>query len=290
MHMHKFHSEQALASGQTLLENTTILQAEGADAATFLQGQLSQDITKLKDKSACFAGLSNPKGRLIASLYVYKKSENIFWLVLATSMLPETQKQLTKYVMRSKVKFTHPEGLHLYGLWNQSLESLSKFKDSFKLAEHATLLIGICDTEIRTSNDSESEWTLQKILNVIPEVNPETQEHFVAQMLNMDVLNGISFNKGCYTGQEIIARMQHLGRIKRRTLLMNSQNELLPGEKLKFKDSSFGEVVNCISHKESFYALAVVQLDKLKQFEAEALLQDCGVVFYDLPYKLEQVI
>ena len=288
MQMHKIHSDQTQTSGQSLLKNSTILQAEGADAATFLQGQFSQDVNKLSDKTACFAGLSNPKGRLIVTVYIYKKTDNIFWLVIPTSMLSETQKQLTKYVMRSKVKFSLAEDLYLYGLWNKSQENLSKFEDTFKLAEHAKLSIGISKNKIMSESDDEAAWSLQKILNVIPEVNPQTQEHFVAQMLNMDVLNGISFNKGCYTGQEIIARMQHLGRIKRRTVLIKSLNKLVPGEKIKYKDSSFGEVINCFSNEEEHYSLAVVQMDKVKEFESNKLLNDYGFVIYGTPYNLEQ--
>ena len=290
MQMHKFHSDLLLTSGQALLKNSTILQAEGADAASFLQGQFSQDLMKLSDKKACFAGLSNPKGRLIVNAFIYKKADNIFWIVLPTSMLPETLKQLTKYVMRSKVKFSQTDNLHLYGLWNQNQESTTLFNDNFKLAEHANISIGITDKKIDSDLEDESLWSLQKILNVIPEVGPETQEHFVAQMLNMDVLNGISFNKGCYTGQEIIARMQHLGRIKRRTILVSSQNALSPGEKIKYKESPFGEIINCVAHLEKFFCLAAVQLDKFKEFKSSALLEDSGLIIYEPPYNLEQEV
>ncbi len=290
MQMHKFHSDLLVTSGQALLKNSTILQAEGADAASFLQGQFSQDLMKLSDKKACFAGLSNPKGRLIVNAFIYKKADDIFWIVLATSMLPETLKQLTKYVMRSKVKFSQVDNLLLYGLWNQHQESTTLFNDNFKLAEHANISIGITDKKIDSDLEDESLWSLQKILNVIPEVGPETQEHFVAQMLNMDVLNGISFNKGCYTGQEIIARMQHLGRIKRRTILVSSQNALSPGEKITYKESPFGEIINCIAHQEKFFCLAVVQLDKFKEFESSTLLEESGLIIYEPPYNLEQEV
>ncbi len=288
MHMHNFHSDLLESSGQALLKNSTILQAEGADAATFLQGQFSQNIINLADKSACFAGLSNPKGRLIVSAYIYKKSKDLFWLVIPSSMLDESLKHLSKYVMRSKVKFSHAQEIYLYGLWNSTTENQSVFEDQFNLAKHANLSIGFSDKTLNIDLDDEAHWTLLKILNVIPEVNPQTQEHFVAQMLNMDVLEGISFNKGCYTGQEIIARMQHLGRIKRRTLLIKSQTELSPGEKISLKETSLGEVINYIKFQENFFCLAVIQLDKLKKIVLAKEFEDTGLTIYNPPYALEQ--
>lgn len=288
--MLKFQSALLQTSGRAQLKNSAVLQAEGADAATFLQGQFSQDIARLQTKESCFAGLSNPKGRLIANCYVYKISDDCYFIILPSAMLPEVQKQLTKYVMRSKVKFSQREDLYLYGLWNKELENLQEFENYFKLTKHANLYIGISGKEIISALENETAWELQLLLNVIPEVSPQTQERFVAQMLNMDVLNGISFNKGCYTGQEVIARMQHLGRVKRRTLLLESQQELLPGEKIKYENTSIGEVLNCIPYKGIFYSLAVMQLDKLKHYNADDLLKNSRLTVYITPYKLEQII
>ena len=287
MQMHEIHSEQRQTAGQALLKNSAILQAEGADAATFLQGQFSQDIIKLQNKEACFAGLSNPKGRLIASAYIYKKSAECFYIVIPNPMLAEVQKQLSKYVMRSKVKFSQQDALKLYGIWNTELNN---FDDYFRLSEHANLYIGITKNKVTTDLKDETSWTLQKILHVIPEVNPETQEHFVAQMLNMDLLNGISFNKGCYTGQEIIARMQHLGRIKRRTLLLETDKLYSASEKITHAEKTIGEVVNCIKIEEQAFALAVIQIDKLSDIDNETLYKKSGFKVFEPAYALEQSV
>jgi len=290
MLMHKFHSNKEPSFGLSLLTKYTILQAEGADAAAFLQGQFSQDVLKLEDQGACFAGLSNPKGRLIANTYIYKNSSELYLLVLPNAMLAEVQKQLSKYVMRSKVKFSQRTDLNLYGLWNAENDHLKDFKHTLKLAEHANLYFAICENEIQANLQTEQEWAFNRILNAIPEVNPETQEHFVAQMLNMDVLNGISFQKGCYTGQEVIARMQHLGRIKRRTLLLETNKNYLPGEKIQHADKTIGEVVDSIEFDTQKFILAVIQLDKLRDINNEDLYQKSGFKIFKPAYELEQTV
>ena len=111
----------------------------------------------------------------------------------------------------------------------------------------------------------ESEWHFEKIQQGIPDISPETQEHFVAQMLNLDRLNGISFDKGCYTGQEIIARMQHLGRIKRRMLLLTISEAHKPGDKIQLGEKNIGEIVNVSNLGSLHLALAVMQMDQLNK-------------------------
>jgi len=288
--MHKFHSQLLQDSGLALLSNSSILQAEGADAATFLQGQLSQNISKLEQHGSCFAGLSNPKGRLIASTYVYKLSDNVFYLVLPTAVISNVQQQLSKYVMRSKVSFTQIDNLQIFGLWNPKREQLTEFEHNFKLAEHCELYFAISEHTTASVLQTEDAWALQTIINVIPEVNLNIQEKFVAQMLNLDLLNGINFHKGCYTGQEVIARMQHLGRIKRRTLLLESNDQFKPGEKITVNNTTIGEVINTIPTSDTFYSLAVMQLDKIKQLDANALFENTGLTIFSAPYTLEQEV
>lgn len=261
--MHNNSTNNLPGPGLTYLENDAVLKVSGADAMSFLQGQLSQDLQNIEIGAAKLAGLSNPKGRLIATLYIYREKENSFYLILPNGLLKTVKTHLQKYIMRSKVNIEEAQELNLYGSWgesaNESIESLA----SFQLAKHCDLTIHVSDKKSDNEFSEVDEWNKQKILKGIPDVRTETSEHFVAQMLNLDLLDAISFSKGCYTGQEIIARMQHLGRIKRRVLTLKLDNGIALGEKLVIADQTLGEVVNIVKLENKYLALVCVQLDKL---------------------------
>jgi len=250
------------------LTQTAILEVSGADALIFLQGQLSQDIASIEIKQAALASLSNHKGRLLAVMHVYKIATDQYYLCLPITVIDDVQQHLQKYVFRSKVSSSKLDDLLLYGIWDLSENN---FTQSFSLAKHCDLKIVISETALEQNNlVDEQLWNQQKILQAIPDVFAQTSEKFVAQMLNLDLLNGVSFNKGCYTGQEIIARSQHLGRIKRRMLLLETEQLLEIGASVSLDERNIGKIVNSCVHEERKLALAVMQLDYLPDDSTQA--------------------
>lgn len=269
--------------GPILLEQESVLEVAGADAMTFLQGQLSQDIALISSGAASIAGLSNPKGRLIAVTHVYHASEGVYWLILPSTMIDSVFTNLTKYIFRSKVELKKRNDLYLYGHLNSD-DILSK--NVFKFSNFSDLVISIEKELITNSNNlHKTIWIENKIRNGIPDIYPVTSEHFVAQMLNLDLLNGISFSKGCYTGQEIIARMQHLGRIKRRMLLLESENDLEPGASVQIATQNIGEVVNVVKANGKQLLLAVIKLDAWSKIDSA--IRQSQYRQLELPYKVQ---
>ncbi len=157
-----------------------VIAFRGPDAAKFLQGQLSADIEKLAPGGRTHAGLHNPQGRVIAVLAVTRPSPEEFLAVLPRELVPAVMARLGKYVLRAKVRIA--DGTDVFAA----------------LAE------------------SGAERELADIRAGLPQVYAATSESFVAQMLNLDLLGAIAFDKGCYTGQEVIARAHYRGRVKRR--------------------------------------------------------------------------
>ena len=157
-----------------------VIALRGADAAKFLQGQLSAEIEKLPAGAGTLAGLHNPQGRVVALLNIRRATPEEFRAVLPRDLVSAVMARLGKYVLRSKVRIVDATG------------------------EPAALPEPVADQE------------LVEIRAGLPQVYAATSETFVAQMLNLDLLGAIAFDKGCYTGQEVIARAHYRGKVKRR--------------------------------------------------------------------------
>ena len=217
----------------------------GEDATTFLQGQLTCNIHDITDLKASIAAFCNPKGRVISVLLVIKIQAG-FLLLLPGSLLDKVLKKLQMYVLRSKVQLID-QGNHkiIKGLYSPTdFSPCALPNDNFACSrtehficikwpsETARYLL-IADSEQAIDLEQPSyrqgsvdEWRYQDISAGIPWFEIEQTEHFIPQMLNIDHLGGISFNKGCYTGQEIIARTHFLGQAKRRLYLGEAQCRL----------------------------------------------------------------
>jgi tRNA-modifying protein YgfZ len=223
-----------------------VLRVSGADASRFLQGQLSQDLTRLPAADSLLAGLHSPQGRVIAVLRLGLQGEAIL-LILPRELAATVSAHLSRYVLRAKVR----------------IEDVS---------EHATVY-GIATPEGRrlqvVAGDAppppgtplgESQWHLADIAAGLPQVYAATSGHFVAQMLNMDRLDGIAFTKGCYTGQEIIARAHYLGRVKRRMqrYLLTAGPAPRPGGTLRLAGGEEVQVVDSAGREDGTVELLAV--------------------------------
>ena len=193
-----------------------VLAFRGIDAAKFLQGQLSANVEKLSTGASTLAGLHNPQGRVIALLAVVRTSADEFFAVLPRELAPEVALRLRKFVLRSKVSIEElPDAYCVVGSHDASPRP-----DTASAAWGSRRLLltpgDRLDKAVVTDPAALAHWRLTDMVEGLPQVYTATSEAFVAQMLNLDLLGAIAFDKGCYTGQEVIARAHYRGRVKRR--------------------------------------------------------------------------
>ena len=250
-----------------------VLEVSGGDAATFLQGQLTNDIYQVTNQHAIYSGFCNPKGRLIGFFIIIKFNES-FLLILPKSISESIHKKLSMYILRSKVKLTmQNEAIQIYGLLDKNMnsnnEALPKNNlDVLNLNEYHMIklqgvgrfmLVGIkdaCQTLIHENpellvNQDINLWKQEEILSGSPNIYPATQEAFIPQSLNLDLMDAVNFKKGCYTGQEIVARTHYLGKPKRRMFIAKAQAALNSsiGNPIDFNGQAIGHIVDLVIHE-----------------------------------------
>lgn len=187
--------------GLLRLDHLAVIEFSGADAAEFLNGQFSNDVTVLAPGGQQLTSYNTPKGRVLALLTLARDEDR--WLaVLPTELASAIVERLRKYVLRSKVTLRLATECAAFG----------------STVDPARVAIRPAASEAARGSVASDAWKRAQIAAGRPQVYASTSELFVAQMLNLDLIDAISFRKGCYTGQEIIARTQNLGRIKRRLL------------------------------------------------------------------------
>lgn len=237
----------ALAGGFVAAVTTQgLIAVTGEDAATFLHSQLTNDVSHLGLADARLAGYCTPKGRLQATFLMWRSAESVF-LQLPLALQASLQKRLSMFVMRAKAKLsdaTAPtigfggagaqavlEGMFgalpaaPYGKLDHALGTLIRLPDAFghpryqwvTTEEQALAAWPVLAGKLLPVGDAA--WQLSQIHAGVPDITVGTQEQFVPQMINYELLGGVNFKKGCYPGQEIVARSQYLGKLKRRTTL-----------------------------------------------------------------------
>ena len=263
------------------LAHLGILRFTGPDALSFLQGQVSSDTRRLADNVSLLSSYSSPQGRVLALIYLLPHSSGIA-AILPREILQPTLERMRKFVLRAKVKIEDAgDSLQIAGVHGeQALRSLGLPvpESPNGYVEHHGIGVARVHHDANrfwvigaaaklagagaAAAGSSDAWRLADIRAGLPQVYAATSEAFVAQMLNLDLLDGISFTKGCYTGQEIIARTQHLGRIKRRLFRL-----LLPagiytvGQALCLSDGRQGRLTDVIDSGGGVEALAVLPID-----------------------------
>jgi folate-binding protein YgfZ len=277
------------------LPHLGVLRFGGPDAAGFLQGQVSNDTRRLSGGSPLLAAYSTPQGRVVAVLHLLPHSSGVLALLPREIVLP-TLERLRRYVLRAKVHIEDAsEQVAVVGRHGTDAFAFGELpipdaaqgyaeRDGIgvarvgpdpnrywvignrrDLAHHGIGADG--DAGAGAARDEparrvEQDWRLADIRSGLPQVYAATREVFVAQMLNLDLVDGISFTKGCFTGQEIIARTQHLGRIKRRLFRLRlPAGTWAIGQTIQLRDGRGGrltEVARCGSGAE---ALAVLNVE-----------------------------
>lgn len=268
----------------SLLDHDRILGVSGPDATRFLQGQLTCDVESLAAGTSTLGARCNPKGRMLSSFRVLKLDDDNYLLAMARDLLDAQQTDLAKYAVFFKVELSDASDQWLrLGLWGaHAAQALTAASLSEQLTDSGiALTVGESTLELWLPHNnanplitaltqhaqptSNHAWTLQQIRAGIGHVQLETRESFIPQMLNLDLIGGVSFTKGCYTGQEIVARMHYLGKLKRRMyrLTWASDNLPLPGTVIvdSATDKALGHVVVAAQAGQHIELLAVLQSD-----------------------------
>ena len=229
-----------------------LLAVTGADARAFLHAQLTNDIASLPSDRAALAGWCTAKGRLLASMLVIPSPQG-FLLQLARDLAPAIAKRLSMYVLRSKVKIADESDAWVqYGVWDAALkvDGVAWHSDvvTVRVDEGRFLRIGPADQFSPAPTKTEDAWTLEEIRAERPLISAAIQDKFVPQMVNFEALGALNFQKGCYPGQEIVARAQYRGEVKRRMVRVQvpSGTELKPGQEFNggvVVDSAAGEAL-----------------------------------------------
>lgn len=284
---------------QTILTDLSykgLIRVSGADAVAFLQGQLSTDIEALDHSSTQISSWNTAKGRVVSLIRLFRRDDDIY-LALPGGLKAKVLKGLSMYMLRSKVTLTDASGefgcLGLIGdealallaqagipvpsrpnaaTHTKALQVLRLFGELPRYALYGPedMLGNLKKSwEPTTLLGTEDEWALQRILTGEPTVHPETSEHFVAQMLDLDKLGGIDFKKGCYIGQEVIARAHYRGAVKRHMLRAECRTaaRLKPGMDIhaKGQDAPVAEIADARLDTGGVWQMLIVVQDDFRQ-------------------------
>jgi folate-binding protein YgfZ len=268
-------SARTAAEWTPLLENQ-IISVAGKDAESFLNSLLSCDVTQLKTNSALQTGLCNPKGRLIAAPFLTKDTE-AYRLILPKDISEECVKTLQKYKLRSKVDIelagncaivgiTHNHEGRLINFEHTLLSAVINERRSFIYGE-AERIIGLIEKSQEVRPVSNQEWILNEIRDYHAHISKPLQELFIPQAIHLERNDGISFTKGCYPGQEIVARTKYLGTIKRQLYQFSREKPSIAGELITNIDGqNVGVVVsNAKNETDGYVGLAVMIRDQIKE-------------------------
>ncbi len=303
------------------LSHFSTLVIAGDDAQKFMQGQFTNDVKQIDESSSQLSAFCNNKGRMIANFRLFEHKNNYF-LTLKSDLVDLSIKHLQNYILRSHVVIqdVSEQLIHLGLSGSKATELLSYFIESineevdsvsfnenyvairiagsipryevFCSYEHAKVLWEKITQQAEAINSSA--WDYLNIQAGIPTIDANTSEEFVPQMANMELINGVSFTKGCFTGQEIVARMHYLGKLKKRCYKVHIDTEIKPatGDKLFAENARAGQntgsIIQAEKKPESGYdALAVIQI---ADTESSLFLNDADgpkVTVKDLPYSFD---
>jgi tRNA-modifying protein YgfZ len=261
----------------TPLTDLGLIAAAGDDAVTFLHNQLTNDVENLGAGEARLAGYCSPKGRLLATMLMWREADAVL-LQLPRQIQAAIQKRLQMFVLRSKVKLADLSSERAaLGLSGQAAADVLKTwfpvlpdRPFVKLDGEAGTLIRVADADgapryewsapaavverawptlsAALTPAGTQAWRLGEIHAGIPQITQPTQEQFVPQMVNYELIGGVNFKKGCYPGQEIVARSQYLGKLKRRMVLASvDQDDVKAGMEVFTKadpEQPCGMIVN----------------------------------------------
>jgi hypothetical protein len=277
------------------LSQLGLIAVAGPESIDFLQGQLSNDLRELTESHTQLNSHCTPKGRMLANFRVLQLDESLF-LVLPRALLDTLMKRLQMFLLRAKATVNDASDAlvcfgivgqcaekslsHAFGALPEAVNAMTRAGDTVLIrvagAQPRYLLIGPAESARAAWEAAQAAgavpanpelWALHDIRAGVPTVLPETSDGFVPQMANMQLIDGVSFHKGCYTGQEVVARMQYLGKLKRRMYIARAEigegaMPPAPGSPLSAASSTSeqaaGRVVNAVETGPGHYEMLVV--------------------------------
>lgn len=273
------------------LDEYGLLHAGGDDARAFLHAQLTNDVANLPPDRARIAGWCSAKGRLLATVLVIPFSGG-FLLQLSRDLVPMVAKRMSMFVLRSKVRISDATGLWTqFGMWGPDAGEPLAVRE-----QDGLITVGIepgrqlaLAAEISSGRYSptvaSADWALAEIRAGRARITLPTHDQFVPQMVNLELAGGVDFKKGCYPGQEIVARAQYRGTVKRRMVRLKGA-ALQPGQEL-FSDDTPGQPSGTVVNAAGDEALAVLQVSAIEASSPiRAQPQAAPLEVLPLPYSL----
>lgn len=251
------------------LTHLAILEVTGDDARDFLHSQLTNDVNHLQQGQAQHAAWCSAKGRMLASFVVWRNADDAYRLLLSRDLAPAIKKRLQMFVLRSKVKINDlQESVAIMGISGQQNKALADWPlpvSPLQAAFSAPLeFLGLDEQRALVVSPLEQAsaiwaklstlakpvgrqaWLWLDVQHAFPLVTQATQEEFVPQMADFEKMGGVSFHKGCYPGQEVVARTQYLGKVKRHLYRVTSSHALSAGDSLfspEHPDQASGQIL-----------------------------------------------
>jgi len=268
------------------LEHYGLLLAAGDDARAFLHAQLTNDIENLPAGQARYAGWCSAKGRLLATFLVIPCSGG-FLLQLSRDLVPAVAKRLSMFILRSKVKITDVGAQWVqYGVWGPgggNPLAVSESDGTVSVGIDASRRLVLAPEGQLAPSASADEWLLAEVRAGRPLIAQTTQDQFVPQMVNLELDGGVDFKKGCYPGQEIVARAQYRGAVKRRMYRLRGA-ALRAGQEL-YSDDAPGQASGTVVNAAGDESLAVLQTSAVEaKSPIRAQPQAAALEVLPLPY------
>ncbi|KAF0812750.1 tRNA-modifying protein YgfZ [Andreprevotia sp. IGB-42] len=294
-----------------------LIRFTGEETAHFLNGQLSSDVRNLKPDEAQYSSYSTPKGRMQASFLIWRSGED-YLLQIAAELQAAIQKRLSMFVLRAKTRASDANGdIALIGVagpaaadkvrsvagglpdaplqvWHGPTASVialtgNRYQLAVLVDQAATVWQQLVDAGATPAGDNT--WRLTEIRAGSPWITAATQEEFVAQMTNMELIGAVSFTKGCYPGQEIVARTQYLGKLKRRMFRVHIATDTAAAGNDVYSAEMNGQASGKIllaapAPQGGVEALAVVQTASLEHGLHFGALDGPRLTVLDLPYEI----
>jgi folate-binding protein YgfZ len=275
----------SIDGGALRLPDWTLLRARGPEAGSFLQSQLTQDVLGLSKDQVRLSGYCSPKGRLLASLWVWRMADDTFGLLCSADLAAPLLKRLSMYVLRAKCKLD--DASVEWAVWGLAGAAAQQWLGQAAIApgrsamREGAWVLGLPAAEglarfllVQPVHAGappvppleDKHWQRLEVASGIARITAATVEQFVPQMVNFERVGGVDFQKGCYPGQEVVARSQYRGTLKRRMHLFASDAEARPGQELFHSadpSQPAGMVVNAATDALGTRLLAEVKLAAL---------------------------
>jgi putative tRNA-modifying protein ygfZ len=256
---------------QTCLPFFGVIRVSGEDRASFLHGQLSNDINHLNENTACYATYNTPKGRVLANMIVLNRGEDLL-LIMAQDLTEAIVKRLRMFVLRAKVIFEPLPDFAVAGELDETASPSPAAEPALSFPAQAddgvyTIILPhsgrlkISEAGLLPEYDAAAEnaWNLHEIRSGYAWISTVTKETAVAQMLNQHIIGGVHFKKGCYPGQEIIARAQYRGQVKRGLAVLRGDSLEAAGVTVQNGGEEAGQIINTALTDIGSLSLAVIK-------------------------------